>query len=179
MICRVGTSELTDDPEDGGTAACLFERRLNDEEEQRVVTENMESCKTVIGTLKISRDLPYPCDPEPEIAEENGQIRRIVTASHRFRLHNVPIASSEVPETAVDSVQEITPIVYQSCMYPEQIRIYPVELEFTDRGIVFQVRGQQWIISEKDASSVEILDWRAKLEKKSCIPCTNCGKCSW
>lgn len=145
----MGTSELTDAPEDGGTAACLFERQLNDEEEQRVVTENMESCKTIIGTLKISRYLPYPCDPGPEIAEENGQIRRIVTASHRFRLHNVPIASSEVPETAVDSVQEITPIVYQSCMYPEQIRIYPVELEFTDRGIVFQVRGQQWIISEK------------------------------
>ena len=97
MICRVGTSELTDDPEDGGTAACLFERRLNDEEEQLFVTENMESCKTIIGTVKVSRDLPYPCDPEPEIAEETGQIRRIVTASHRFRLHDVPIASSEVP----------------------------------------------------------------------------------
>ena len=160
--------------------AYLSDSRLDDEGgEQSVVTKNAELCKTVIGTVKISRYLPYPCDPEPEIAEENGQIRRIVTASHRFRLHDVPAVSSEVPETAADSVQEITPIVYQSCMYPEQIRIYPVELEFTDRGIVFQVRGQQWIISEKDASSVEILDWRAKLEKKSCIPCTNCGKCSW
>ena len=143
------------------------------------MTENTELCKTIIGTVKISRDLPYPCDPEPEIAEENGQIRRIVTASHRFRLHDVPIASSEVPETAADPVREITPIVYQSCMHPEQIRIYPVERVFTGWGDGFRVRGQQWIISEKDASSVEILDWRAKLEKKSCIPCTNCGKCSW
>ena len=103
------------------------------------MTENTELCKTIIGTVKISRDLPYPCDPEPEIAEENGQIRRIVTASHRFRLHDVPAVSSEVPETAADSVREITPIVYQSCMYPERIRIYPVELEFTDRGVVFRV----------------------------------------
>lgn len=141
--------------------------------------KNAELCKTVIRTVKISRNLPYPCDPEPGIAEENGQIRRIVTASHRFRLHDVPSASCEVPETAADPVQEIAPIVYQSCMHPEQICIYPVELEFTDGRVVFRVRGQQWIVSEKDASSVEILDWRAKLEKKSCIPCTNCGKCSW
>ena len=46
--------------------------------------------KTVIGTVKICSDLPYPCVPAPEVKEENGEIRRIVTASHRFRLHGVP-----------------------------------------------------------------------------------------
>ncbi len=44
--------------------AYLSDSRLDDEGgEQSVVTKNAELCKTVIGTVKISRYLPYPCDP--------------------------------------------------------------------------------------------------------------------
>lgn len=122
--------------------------------------------KTVIGTVKISRDLPYPCVPRPMAEERDGKIRRIVTASHRFRLHG-------------SQTEDLVPVVYQSCMHPEQIRIYPVELEFTDGKITFRIRDRQWTIPENAAASVEISDWEAALEKKSCVPCTNCGKCSW
>lgn len=128
--------------------------------------KNGEVRKTVIGTVKICHDLPYPCVPRPMVEEKDGKIRRIVTASHCFCLHG------EQPE-------DLTPVVYQSCMHPEQIRIYPVELEFTDGEIVFRIHGQQWKIPAGASASVEISDWRPKLEKKSCIPCTNCGKCSW
>ena len=127
---------------------------------------SVERYETAIGAVKVCRDLPYPCVPESVAEEKDGKIRRIVTASHSFRLHGAQTA-------------ELAPVVYQSCMHPEQIRIYPVELDFTDGEISFRIRGQQWKIQEKESGSVEIFDWKPKLEKKSCIPCTNCGKCSW
>ncbi len=130
---------------------------------------------TPIGIVRMSRRLPYPCTPEQEIIEESGTVRRIITAAHCFRLH-LPLSNGTTEGT---EIQEITPVVYQSCMHPEQIRIYPVELEFSEEEILFQVRDQQWKIAADQADSVEILDWEAKVEKKSCIPCTNCGRCSW
>lgn len=167
------------------------DRRAGDSDAGRKTDEIR---KTVIGTVKICSDLPYPCVPAPEVKEENEEIRWIVTASHRFRLHGVPQnrksesagpigGKSEQSERRQadpeDVCLDLTPVVYQSCMHPEQIRIYPVELEFTDGKITFRIRDRQWTIPENAAASVEISDWKAALEKKSCVPCTNCGKCSW
>lgn len=127
-----------------------------------------EFLETEIGRVEVRSTYPYPCRPEPGITEkgENGLI--IVTASHRFCF----------PGPGQEQIR-ISPVVYQSCMHPEQIHIDPVRIETGNGEISFTVRSRRWIIPESEAGSVEIMPWEAKLEKKSCVPCTNCGGCSW
>ena len=121
--------------------------------------------QTELGMIKVDMEYPYPCVPPPEIREEKDGKLLIITASHTFRIRN--------------GKMEISPVLYQSCMHPEKIHIDPVQIRIDREEICFQVRNQQWTISRSEASLVEILPWKAKIKKKSCIPCTNCGRCSW
>ena len=121
--------------------------------------------RTALGMIKVDMEYLYPCVPQPGITEEKDGGLLIITASHVFRIRN--------GET------EISPVLYQNCMHPEKIHIDPVQIRIDSGEICFQVRDQQWIIRESEASSVEILPWEAKIKKRSCIPCTNCGRCSW
>ena len=121
--------------------------------------------QTELGMIKVDMEYPYPCVPPPEIREEKDGKLLIITASHTFRIRN--------------GKMEISPVLYQSCMHPEKIHIDPVQIRIDREEIGFQVRNQQWTIRRSEASSVEILPWEAKIKKKSCIPCTNCGRCSW
>ena len=121
--------------------------------------------QTVLGMIRVDMVYPYPCVPPPEITEEKDGGLEIITASHVFRIRN--------GET------EISPVLYQNCMHPEIIHIDPVQIRMEKGEICFQVRDQQWIISESEASSVEILPWKAEIKKRSCIPWTYCGRCSW
>ena len=121
--------------------------------------------QTALGTIRADMEYPYPCVPSPGITEEKDGGLVIITASHVFRIRN--------GET------EISPVLYQNCMHPEIIHIDPVQIRIDSGEICFQVRDQQWIIRESEASSVEILPWKAEIKKRSCIPCTNCGRCSW
>ena len=121
--------------------------------------------QTELGMIKVDMEYPYPCVPPPGIWEEKDGKLLIITASHTFRIRN--------------GEREISPVLYQSCMQPEKIYIDPVQIRIDREEICFQVRNQQWTIRETEASSVELLPWEAKIKKKSCIPCTNCGRCSW
>ena len=121
--------------------------------------------QTELGMIKVDMEYPYPCVPPPGIREEKDGKPLIITASHTFRIRN--------------GKMEISPVLYQSCMHPEKIHIDPVQIRIDREEIGFQVRNQQWTIRRSEASSVEILPWEAKIKKKSCIPCTNCGRCSW
>ena len=121
--------------------------------------------QTELGMIKVDMEYPYPCVPPPGIREEKDGKLLIITASHTFRIRN--------------GEREISPVLYQSCMHPEKIHIDPVQIRIDREEICFQVRNQQWTIRRSEASSVEILPWEAKIKKKSCIPCTNCGRCSW
>lgn len=121
--------------------------------------------ETGLGIIRIEAEYPYPCMPAPGIREEKDGRLVMITASHVFRIRN--------GET------ENSPVLYQSCMNPENVHIDPVQIIMDGEEICFQVKNQKWIIRDSEASSVEILPWEAKLKKKSCIPCTNCGRCSW
>lgn len=121
--------------------------------------------QTELGMIKVDTEYPYPCVPPPGIWEEKDGKLLIITASHTFRIRN--------------GEREISPVLYQSCMHPEKIHIDPVQIRIDREEICFQVRNQQWTIRETEGSSVELLPWEAKIKKKSCIPCTNCGRCSW
>ena len=121
--------------------------------------------QTELGMIKVDMEYPYPCVPPPGIREEKDGKLLIITASHTFRIRN--------------GEREISPVLYQSCMHPEKIHIDPVQIRIDREEICFQVRNQQWTIRSSEASSVEILPWEAKIKKKSCIPRTNYGRCSW
>ena len=138
--------------------------KLSDGEKTETGRKTVER-QTELGMIKVDMEYPYPCVPPPGIREEKDGKLLIITASHTFRIRN--------------GEREISPVLYQSCMQPEKIYIDPVQIRI-DRGeICFQVKNQQWTIHKSEASSVEILPWEAKIKKKSCIPCTNCGRCSW
>ncbi len=121
--------------------------------------------QTELGMIRVDMEYTHPCVPPPGIWEEKDGKLLIITASHTFRIRN--------------GEREISPVLYQSCMQPEKIYIDPVQIRIDREEICFQVRNQQWTIRETEASSVELLPWEAKIKKKSCIPCTNCGRCSW
>lgn len=127
-----------------------------------------EFLETEIGKVEVRSTYPYPCRPEPGITEKGGNELTVVTASHSFC----------IPGHGSEQIR-ISPVVYQSCMHPEQIHIDAVRIVVEGGEISFQVREQRWIIPKSEAGSVDILSWEAKVEKKSCIPCTNCGGCSW
>lgn len=120
---------------------------------------------TDLGRIRAAMEYPYPCVPPPGIREEKDGKLSIITASHTFRIRK--------------GEREISPVLYQSCMHPEKIHIDPVQISIDREEIRFQVRNQQWTIPRSEADFVEILPWEAKIKKKSCIPCTNCGRCSW
>lgn len=121
--------------------------------------------QTELGMIRVDMEYPHPCVPPPGIWEEKDGKLLIITASHTFRIRN--------------GEREISPVLYQSCMQPEKIYIDPVQIRIDSGEICFQVKNQQWTIHKSEASSVEILPWEAEIKKKSCIPCTNCGRCSW
>ena len=134
--------------------------------EHRGYGRSVERYETAIGAVKVCRDLPYPL-----CSGTGGGRERRKDPADRHRVPQLSSAWRADGRTRACRLSEL----YAS----EQIRIYPVELDFTDGEISFRIRGQQWKIQEKESGSVEIFDWKPKLEKKSCIPCTNCGKCSW
>ena len=138
--------------------------KLSDGEKTGTGRKTVER-QTELGMIKVDMEYPYPCVPPPGIREEKDGKLLIITASHTFRIRN--------------GEREISPVLYQSCMHPEKIHIDPVQIRIDREEICFQVRNQQWTIRSSEASSVEILPWEAKIKKKSCIPCTNCGRCSW
>lgn len=125
-------------------------------------------CMRVAGMLPERKEVPYPCVPEPGAEKDKAGDFTVVTVSYGFR-----IPGEDREKT------EITPVLYQSCMHPEKIHIDAVQI-FSGHGeICFQVRDRQWKIPEQQADIVDIFPWKAELKKKSCIPCTNCGGCSW
>lgn len=126
---------------------------------------NAGEIQTIVGKIEAAEKYSYPCVPPPGIREEKDGGLEIITASHIFRIGN--------GET------EISPILYQNCMHPEIIHIDPVQIKIGEGEICFQVKNRRWTIREAEASSVEILPWEGEIKKKGCIPCRNCGRCSW
>lgn len=118
--------------------------------------------------LPEGEEIPYPVLPLPGAETDDEGAVTVVTASYGFR---IPGENSEKTE--------ITPVLYQSCMHPEKIRVDSVRIFSGSGEICFQVRDRQWKIPEQQADAVDIFPWKAELKKKSCIPCTNCGGCSW
>lgn len=71
------------------------------------------------------------------------------------------------------------PVIYQSCMRPEEISVYEMkvtkktehqwEIETHYETCLLEVRGKK----------IEVSDWKAEIHKVDCRKCENCGRCGW
>lgn len=146
----------------------MREEFLPNAEGMKKETAGILFLRKVFGMLTEASGMPYPCVPQPGAGSDEAGVYTVVTASCGFR---VPCGDAKKTE--------ITPVLYQSCMHPEQIHIDTVRILAGNGEICFLVRDCLWKIPEREADAVEIFPWKAELKKKSCIPCTNCGGCSW
>lgn len=75
-----------------------------------------------------------------------------------------------------------TPKIVPSCMEGNVLYVYPLELYFSEKDncIIVCCDGEEHVINDTDVVSVKIKEFYYKPEgKKGCIPCRNCGACSW
>lgn len=77
-------------------------------------------------------------------------------------------------------VEEIAPVVIESCMNPGQKKIVPVtyvQEEGNEAFVVSNTYKTIEVYDEKDYKAIYTEDYEPKIEKHSCSQCTNCGRC--
>lgn len=77
----------------------------------------------------------------------------------------------------------ISPIIYQSCMNPDEINIYPLQIKLNNKSgenpeIIATTRYES-IIFDWENYEIFVSPWEAKIHKTECIRCENCGRCGW
>lgn len=73
-----------------------------------------------------------------------------------------------------------TPLLHQNCMSPDQKTIYPLTIEQHDSDrITLSDHYHSIILELNNLPDLQIKPWYPVIKKKNCIPCTNCGRCSW
>ena len=72
--------------------------------------------------------------------------------------------------------QLLSPRICQSCMNPEKITIYPLEIEYFGEKVFFKnhYSVKEW---KKGDPLPEIHEWYPHIKKAGCNPCRNCGRC--
>ena len=125
--------------------------------------KEFETIKTPIGLISIDRnEIPkrYHCVEKPQIQHISETHIRVLTI-----------------DQAISWGEEVfSPRLHQNCMEPENITLYPLEIEWNgDKVVVSDHFGKkEWITGEK---LPEIKNWYPKLKKLRCNPCRNCGRC--
>ena len=122
-----------------------------------------EKIRTPLGIISVFKnEIPerYHCVVEPEISRISETHIRILT----------------IDQTVSWGEEVYSPRLHQNCMNPENITLYPLEIEWNgDKVIVSDHYGmKEWITGEK---LPEIQEWYPKLKKYRCHPCRNCGRC--
>lgn len=121
---------------------------------------------TPLGTFTVhpAGYLPYPCAEQTGIFPEPEGGLRIVTAEQQVRLGGEVFA----------------PLLYQSCMRPEEKRILPLTITVEAGGAGGRLENRNTVRLWRAAEGPgDIRPWSPVLKKHSCIPCSNCGRCSW
>ena len=123
----------------------------------------MKTAETPVGTFTINRsEIPanYTCASEQKIEYISKNHIRIITMDQKVSFGN----------------QTLSPRIYQSCMNPEKITIYPLEIEYIGEKVIFKDHYgvKEW---KKGEPLPEIHEWYPRIKKAGCIPCRNCGRC--
>lgn len=84
-----------------------------------------------------------------------------------------------ITDTAAGKNQVFSPSIYQSCMHPEQIQIYPLDIQkISESELKLETHYGTWIVN-LSGKNVEISDWKGEIHKVDCKKCENCGRCGW
>lgn len=123
--------------------------------------------------------LPYPCNQAPGLyKDKEGKGDYIITAANRIRVSELSVEELGAREN-IGLTQVFQPKVYQDCMNPEQIMIYPLKITQPQPGcLLFNDHFEESLVELK-GKKVEVCPWKAEIHKAGCVPCTNCGKCGW
>ena len=130
----------------------------------------------------------------------NNRIKKIVTPIGKFTinsyeipagytLYSSPAIVSDSDDTykiiTIDQLIQIradkyTPVLHQNCMIPEEKTIYPLTIiHCHDDKIILKDHYHSLTLDLHKLPDIQIHPWYPLLKKKSCIPCTNCGRCCW
>lgn len=122
-----------------------------------------EKIRTPLGIISVFKNEI----PERYHCAAGAEILRISETHIRIRTIDQAVSWGE---------EVYSPRLHQNCMNPENITLYPLEIEWNgDKVTVSDHYGmKRWIIGEK---LPEIQDWNLKLKKLRCNPCRNCGRC--
>ena len=84
-----------------------------------------------------------------------------------------------ITDTVTGENQVFSPSIYQSCMHPEEIKIYEMTVrKFSETEIEIQTHYGTWNVS-LEGKKVEISPWKGEIHKVDCKKCENCGRCGW
>ena len=75
----------------------------------------------------------------------------------------------------------VSPVIYQSCMNPDDIRIYPLKVmcvENAENTVIAENRYERIQIDLR-RQQIQISEWKAEIHKTECTKCENCGRCGW
>ena len=112
----------------------------------------------------------YPADPKPMCRRtEDGTIIRAVTANTQLRYR-----SSENEEWKV-----LAPVLYQSCMRPEEILIRSLNFTVRPDGFLEIQNKYERILLKLSDIQAELSQWNAEIHASDCLHCSNCGRCGW
>lgn len=122
-----------------------------------------EKIRIPIGIISINKnEIPerYHCAGKPEIVH--------ISDTH--------IQIRTIDQTVSWGEEVFSPRLHQNCMDPEEITLYPLEIEWDgDKVVISDHFGtKEWITGDK---LPEIKDWYPRLKKYRCNPCRNCGRC--
>ena len=123
----------------------------------------MKTVKTPAGIFTINKvKIPsaYTCAAEQKIEYISENHVQIITMNQAVSFGN----------------QILSPRICQSCMNPEKITIYPLEIEYFGEKVFFtdHYSVKEW---KKGDPLPEIHEWYPHIKKARCNPCRNCGRC--
>lgn len=100
---------------------------------------------------------------------DKGSLERIVTAYECVSIRDKRGES-----------EKFLPILVQSCMEPEKITLYPVEIEFKEENkevyIYISSHGKRVKYRQRDIE-LSYEEYCPSIQRHGCIPCMNCGRC--
>lgn len=87
--------------------------------------------------------------------------------------------SLHLSEYESGEITVIEPVIYQSCMQPDEVWIYPLEIKKEGDEALFVSCHYECYHIPLDKMQLEILPWEAVIKRANCSKCINCGRCSW
>lgn len=132
------------------------------------IEQEENDIETVIGNFDISMPSEkFTCREEPGFFDLGGMLV-------------VSCYTKVVVEHRDGTIEEIAPIVVESCMNPGKKEIVPVTFFIEDGWEIYRISNtykQIAFYDLKEYKKIYTMPYEPKIEKHSCSECTNCGRC--